>query len=76
MPSSRLDIRRSDERFHTQAGWLDDSKHSFSFSRHYDPDKTNHGQLVVLRDDRVAGGTGFEYAHIHGSSIYFRGPDR
>lgn len=63
MTSSTLDIRRSDERFHTQAGWLD-SKHSFSFSRHYDPENTNHGQLLVLNDDRVAGGTGFE-THPH-----------
>jgi redox-sensitive bicupin YhaK (pirin superfamily) len=63
MSSSTLDIRRSDERFHTQAGWLD-SKHSFSFSRHYDPTNTNHGQLLVLNDDRVAGGTGFE-THPH-----------
>ena len=63
MSSSTLDIRRSGERFHTQAGWLD-SKHSFSFSRHYDPTNTNHGQLLVLNDDRVAGGTGFE-THPH-----------
>jgi len=63
MTSATLDIRRSDERFHTQAGWLD-SKHSFSFSRHYDPNNTNHGQLLVLNDDRVAGGTGFE-THPH-----------
>ena len=58
-----IDIRRSEDRFHTRAGWLD-SKHSFSFSRHYDPDNTNHGQLLVLNDDRVAGGTGFE-THPH-----------
>lgn len=63
MTTSTLDIRRSGERFRTQAGWLD-SKHSFSFSRHYDPDNTNHGQLLVLNDDRVAGGTGFD-THPH-----------
>lgn len=63
MTSPTLNIRRSAERFHTEAGWLD-SKHSFSFGRHYDPDNVNHGQLLVLNDDRVAGGTGFE-THPH-----------
>ncbi len=58
-----IEMHRSEDRFHTRAGWLD-SKHSFSFSRHYDPDNTNHGQLLVLNDDRVAGGTGFE-THPH-----------
>lgn len=58
-----IDIRRSADRFRTRAGWLD-SKHSFSFSRHYSPDNTNHGQLLVLNDDRVAGGTGFD-THPH-----------
>lgn len=58
-----IDIRRADDRFHTKAGWLD-SKHSFSFSQHYDPENINHGQLLVLNDDRVAGGTGFE-THPH-----------
>ncbi len=58
-----IDIRRSADRFHTRAGWLD-SKHSFSFSSHYAPDNTNHGQLLVLNDDRVAGGTGFD-THPH-----------
>ncbi|MFN3255272.1 MAG: pirin family protein [Ilumatobacter sp.] len=58
-----VDIRRSADRFHTRAGWLD-SKHSFSFGPHHSPDNTNHGQLLVLNDDRVAGGTGFE-THPH-----------
>ncbi|MEZ5217818.1 MAG: pirin family protein [Ilumatobacteraceae bacterium] len=39
-------------------------QHSFSFSRHYSPDNTHHGQLLVLNDDRVAGGTVFE-THPH-----------
>jgi redox-sensitive bicupin YhaK (pirin superfamily) len=58
-----FDIRRADDRFHTQAGWLD-SRHSFSFGGHRDRTNTNHGQLLVLNDDRVAGGTGFE-THPH-----------
>lgn len=63
MTGAAIDIRRSADRFHTRAGWLD-SKHSFSFSRHYDPNNVHHGQLLVLNDDRVAGGTGFE-THPH-----------
>lgn len=63
MSATTIDVRRSDDRFHTRAGWLD-SKHSFSFSRHYDPNNVHHGQLLVLNDDRVAGGTGFD-THPH-----------
>lgn len=63
MPTPAIDIRRSDSRFHTRAGWLD-SRHSFSFSSHYDPNNTHHGQLLVLNDDHVAGGTGFD-THPH-----------
>jgi redox-sensitive bicupin YhaK (pirin superfamily) len=61
--ASTIDIRRAKDRFHTQAGWLD-SKHSFSFGGHYSPKNTHHGQLMVLNDDRVAGGTGFD-THPH-----------
>nr|WP_239542894.1 pirin-like bicupin family protein [Micromonospora terminaliae] len=43
--------------------WLD-SKHSFSFSRHYDPANTHHGLLLVNNDDVVHPGTGFE-THPH-----------
>jgi redox-sensitive bicupin YhaK (pirin superfamily) len=54
----RLDVRRAADRFQTRTGWLD-SKHSFSFSNHYDPDNTGFGLLLVSNDDRVAPGTGF-----------------
>ncbi len=60
---SRIDVRRAADRFHTDIGWLD-SKHSFSFGSHYSPDNTNHGQLLVLNDDRVAPAGGFG-AHPH-----------
>jgi redox-sensitive bicupin YhaK (pirin superfamily) len=59
----QVDIRRADDRFKTKIGWLD-SKHSFSFSRHWDPDNTNHGLLLVNNDDIVLPGTGFE-THPH-----------
>ncbi|HEY5154796.1 MAG TPA: pirin family protein [Acidimicrobiales bacterium] len=63
MSTPTLDVRRSADRFHTEAGWLH-SHHSFSFSRHYDPDNTHHGLLLVSNDDRVDPGTGFS-THPH-----------
>ncbi len=59
----QVDVRRAGERFKTRLGWLD-SKHSFSFSRHYDPANTHHGLLLVNNDDIVKPGTGFE-THPH-----------
>jgi redox-sensitive bicupin YhaK (pirin superfamily) len=58
-----IDIRRADDRFSTDIGWLD-SKHSFSFGHHYDPGNTHHGLLLVNNDDVVAPNTGFE-THPH-----------
>jgi redox-sensitive bicupin YhaK (pirin superfamily) len=59
----QIDIRRAGDRFATRTSWLD-SKHSFSFSHHYDPDNTHHGLLLVNNDDVVDPGTGFE-THPH-----------
>jgi quercetin 2,3-dioxygenase len=59
----QIDIRRADDRFKTKIGWLD-SKHSFSFSRHWDPANTHHGLLLVNNDDIVLAGQGFE-THPH-----------
>lgn len=58
-----VDIRRADDRFKTRLGWLD-SKHSFSFSSHWDAANTHHGLLLVNNDDIVTPGTGFE-THPH-----------
>ena len=58
-----IDVRRANERFETRIGWLD-SHHSFSFSRHYDPENTHFGLLLVSNDDRVRAGTGFD-THPH-----------
>ncbi|WP_255510188.1 pirin-like bicupin family protein [Micromonospora sp. AP08] len=63
MPAPAVDVRRADDRFKTRLSWLD-SKHSFSFSRHYDPANTHHGLLLVNNDDVVHPGTGFE-THPH-----------
>ena len=60
---SPVDVRRAATRPHTQIGWLD-SRHSFSFGRHYDPTNTHHGLLLVNNDDRVAPASGFP-THFH-----------
>ncbi len=58
-----VDVRRAADRPVTGLAWLD-SRHSFSFGRHYDPANTHHGLLLVNNDDRVEAGTGFE-THPH-----------
>ncbi|KZM68059.1 quercetin 2,3-dioxygenase [Nocardia terpenica] len=47
----------------TRVAWLD-SKHSFSFGEHYDPDNTHHGLLLVNNEDIVSPGQGFD-THPH-----------
>jgi redox-sensitive bicupin YhaK (pirin superfamily) len=58
-----VDVRRAADRFATRLDWLD-SKHSFSFGRHYDAANTAHGVLLVNNDDVVQAGSGFE-THPH-----------
>ncbi len=48
----------ANERGHANHGWLD-AHHSFSFAGWYDPEKIHFGELRVLNDDIVKGGTGF-----------------
>jgi quercetin 2,3-dioxygenase len=62
MPAT-VEIRRAADRALTKAPWLE-SRHSFSFGDHYDPDNTHHGLLLVNNDDVVQPGTGFE-THPH-----------
>ena len=62
-PTPQVDIRRSAERFPTEAGWLT-SRHAFSFGHHHDPANTHHGVLLVNNDDVVRPGTGFD-THPH-----------
>lgn len=61
--AATVDIRRAADRAATKIEWLD-SKHSFSFGRHYDPVNTHHGLLLVNNDDVVAPATGFD-THPH-----------
>ncbi|GAA5175938.1 pirin-like bicupin family protein [Pseudonocardia eucalypti] len=58
-----VDVRRSADRLTTKIDWLD-SRHSFSFGGHYEPENTHHGLLLVNNDDRIAPGTGFD-THPH-----------
>ena len=58
-----MDVRRAGDRFATQNPWLD-SRHSFSFGRHYDAANTGFGLLFVNNDDVVAPGSGFS-THPH-----------
>jgi redox-sensitive bicupin YhaK (pirin superfamily) len=53
-----IEVRRAEERGHTQWGWLD-SRHTFSFGDYNDPDHMGFRALRVLNDDRVQPGAGF-----------------
>jgi quercetin 2,3-dioxygenase len=58
-----ITVLPSSERFHTEAGWLD-SRHTFSFADHYDPERLGFRALRVINDDRVEPGRGFG-SHSH-----------
>lgn len=51
-------IHKADSRGTAFFGWLN-SRHTFSFGRYYNADRTNFGALRVLNDDIVEGGKGF-----------------
>lgn len=56
-------VTRSGERMQSQFDWLE-SRHSFSFGGHYDPERMGFGVLRVVNEDVVAPGKGFG-AHPH-----------
>ncbi|MBF6356744.1 pirin family protein [Nocardia higoensis] len=63
LATPHIDVHRGGDRMKTRVSWLD-SKHSFSFGQHYDPDNTHHGLLLVNNDDIVLPGQGFD-THPH-----------
>lgn len=63
MNAPRIVVQRADQRPHTNISWLD-SRHSFSFGSHWDPNNTGHGLLLVNNDDVVRAGSGFS-THPH-----------
>jgi hypothetical protein len=54
-----MDIRRADDRGLANFGWLD-SRHTFSFGSYFDPQQTGFSDLLVINDDRVSPGRGFD----------------
>jgi len=61
--AANAEIRRAADRAVTTTPWLQ-SRHSFAFGDHYDPDNTHHGLLLVNNDDVVEPGSGFD-THPH-----------
>ena len=54
-----MDIRRADDRGLANFGWLH-SRHTFSFGSYYDPQQAGFSDLLVINDDRVSPGRGFD----------------
>lgn len=54
-----MDIRRADDRGLASFGWLH-SRHTFSFGSYHDPEQTGFSDLLVINDDRVSPGRGFD----------------
>ena len=54
-----LQTRKGIERGAVDFGWLQ-SNHSFSFGHYHDPEHTGFGPLIVINDDRVEAGAGFD----------------
>ncbi|MCX4096501.1 pirin family protein [Nocardia sp. alder85J] len=63
LTTPHIDVHRGGDRMKTRVAWLD-SKHSFSFGEHYDPENTHHGLLLVNNEDIVMPGQGFD-THPH-----------
>lgn len=53
-----FELRPADRRARTSTDWLD-SRHSFSFGPHYDPDNTHFGLLLAHNEDLLQPGPGF-----------------
>jgi redox-sensitive bicupin YhaK (pirin superfamily) len=60
---STFEIRRGADRARTSTEWLD-SRHSFAFGSHYDPDNTGFGVLLANNSDVLQPGPGYP-VHSH-----------
>ena len=54
-----MEIRRADDRGLANFGWLH-SRHTFSFGSYFDPQQVGYSDLLVINDDRVSPGRGFD----------------
>jgi quercetin 2,3-dioxygenase len=54
-----MDVRRAADRGAANFGWLL-SRHTFSFGSYHDPQQTGFSDLLVINDDRVSPGRGFD----------------
>ena len=54
-----MDVRRADDRGLANFGWLH-SRHTFSFGSYFDPQQVGFSDLLVINDDRVSPGRGFD----------------
>lgn len=58
-----VDVRRADDRFRTEYDGID-TRHAFSFCRHYDPANTSFGALLLHDEHRLEARRGFA-SHPH-----------
>lgn len=59
MSDPLLQLRRAPDRFASAAPGIE-SAHVFSFGAHYDPGHVGHGPLVVLNEESLLAGRGFD----------------
>ena len=59
MSDPLLVLRRASDRFRTSVPGVE-TAHVFSFGRHYDPDHVGHGPLMVLNEESLQAGRGFD----------------
>lgn len=59
MSDPLLQLRRGSDRFTSSAPGIE-TAHVFSFGAHYDPEHVGHGPLVVLNEESLLAGRGFD----------------